>query len=109
MNWLRKIVANQMVDNSGVVPEQKWCDRERCFYLNSPAGLIRYKPITIQDTARFRDEYINRFDNIAIVCSDKKHMIKKYFKLYHEIRSKERVRYTANANTRLKGKLCNLI
>lgn len=107
MGWIKNKLIEQTATNSGVVPEQRWAEREKCFYLNSPAGLIKYKPKLNRDIARFRDIYINQFDSIKI--SNLKPQIKEelFFRLYAEIRAAEKVSYKANVRTRLKGAMCS--
>jgi len=106
MSWLEQWIKEQVVDNSGVIPESRWNQREGAFYLNSPAGLIRFKPKTDRDLSKFRDRYINRFEVLKGLEGSK--MIEGYFLLYDEIRACERVKYRANVRTRLKARVCNL-
>lgn len=109
---IRKWFKNKIIEHStkmtGVVPEHKWSDKDRAFFLNSSAGLIKYKPKNTQDTARFRDKYINQFE--AIKSSQLAPEIKEelFFRLYSNIRSAERVNYSANIRTRIQGVVCNL-
>lgn len=94
-----------MASNTGVVPSQRWSEIDKSFYLNSSAGLIKYKPKTVKDTAHFRDEYVNAF--VMIMQSGLG--AEAYFDLYRNIlKNVKGVRYTANLHTRIKGKLCTL-
>lgn len=109
MAWIKNKLKEQWNDHSNAVPQQRWSDVDRCFYLSSPAGRILYKPKDEKDLQRFRNEYINRFDMIDKDGLDKEDKIKLYFHLYREMRSKEKVKYRANVHTRLKGQWCNFI
>lgn len=104
MDWLKMWARGQLSDNSMVVPEHRWSAKDLSFFLNSPAGLIKYKPRSAQDAARFRDLYINRFESITNNGS----RLKDFHELYREIGANERVSYSANLNARLKGLKCKL-
>lgn len=91
MEKVKGFIRSQFVDNSNVVPYQTWNDRDSCFYLNSPAGLIIYRPKSVKDTSRFRDRWINKFIHA-----------RNFFTLYREIIRNEKVKYRANLHTRLK-------
>lgn len=108
IKWVEKKAKEQMTSNAGVVPSYKWNGLTRSFYLDSPAGLIQFKPKTEKDLIKFRDEFVNQFADLA-----EKHKISsqtnEFYSLYAEIRKKYKVKYTANLATRLKGKVCSLI
>ena len=105
--WIKNKILEHSADMSGVVPEQKWSDREGCFFLNSSAGLIRFKPKDQKQASEFRNKYINEFESIRLSTIDSKTKNELFFRLYAKIRSKEKVSYSANAHTRLRGLLCS--
>lgn len=98
MGWLENYIKGQLAEHTSVTPISVWSDKDRCFYINSIAGLIKYKPKDLKDLTRFRNTWINKFDLIAKDPSEKK-----LFKLYDEILGAEKVSYKANLRTRLKG------
>ena len=106
--WFKNKLIEQMATNTGVVPEQKWSERDRAFFLNSSAGLIKYKPKSTSDTTRFRDKYINEFEAIRTSQLDVDTKEKLFFRLYANIKSHERVSYSANIRTRVQGAICSL-
>lgn len=102
MNWLQGYLMSQMVSNKGVVAECRWNHQQQCFYMNSPAGLIRYKPKTLKDQTTFRDNYVNLFEHYKQFAKPEG-----FFDLYRVIRAEVKgVRYSANLHTRAKGVLC---
>lgn len=103
MSWLKSYLKEQMVSNKGVVPEVKFLQPENIFFMNSPAGLLKYKPKTVKEMTHFRDNYVNLFEHYRQFSPDK------FFDLYAVIRKEVKgVKYTANLHTRAKGVLCNL-
>jgi hypothetical protein len=106
MGWISKLISTQMADNSSVVAEHRWSPNLYSFFLNSPAGLIRYKPKDQRDAARFRDKWINRFEAIKTHSLDQKDLKIQMIFLYREIRKNEKVSFKANLHTRLRGGLC---
>jgi hypothetical protein len=88
---------NQMVDNSNVVPHQRF-GRDMKFHLVSCAGHIIYKPKTEADVSRFRDKWISRFEKIRALESVDQRTL--FFRLFNEIRSTEKVKYRANLRVR---------
>jgi hypothetical protein len=103
MAWLHKKIQEQMADNSQVVPECKWSERDRAFYINSVAGLIKYKPKDVKDLNRFRDRWVNLFEQYRSTALNNKDLESMMFGFTNMIRKEERVKYTANIRTRLKG------
>ena len=97
MDWIKRKALEQWVPRDQVVPVAKWSDKDRAFYLDSVAGLIKYKPKDQKDIARFRDKWVNRFEQA------KERGERSLFQLYKELRSEERVKYSANLRTRLRG------
>ena len=106
MSWIKNIINTQMADNSNVVAEHRWSQNLSSFFLNSPAGLIKYKPKDHKDAARFRDKWINKFDQIKENSLNQKDIKIQMHYLYREIRQNEKVSYKANFHTRVRGKLC---
>lgn len=102
-SWIEKKAIEQWTPMDNVVPTYRWSDADRAYYLNSCAGLIRYRPKTELDRTTFRDAFINRFDMIA-----KHGKPEDFFALYKDIRASRVVSYRANIRTRLKGRTCSL-
>jgi hypothetical protein len=100
-NWIENYCRAQLAEHTNVEPVAKWSERERCFYIDSVAGLLKYKPKNLADLTRFRNEWINRFDQLRNTGSGT--FEKKLFEFYEEIRSQEKIKYKANLRTRLKG------
>ena len=95
MQWLENYIKYQTTEIVSVKPVANWSDRDGKFYINSIAGLLVYKPKTLRDLTRFRNEWINRFNQ----CVSEKEL----FEFYADIRSKEKIKYVANLRTRLKS------
>jgi hypothetical protein len=95
---LSELIHNQTVDHSNVVAHQKW-GREGRFHLVSCAGHIIYKPTSEKDAARFRDRWINRFETIRQLMPQDQRPA--FFRLFKEIRDTEKIKFKANARTRL--------
>lgn len=102
-NWMKSSWDYQWSDMSGVIPRQQWSEKDRAFFLNSSAGLIKYKPKNDKDLQRFRDKYVNQFD-VIMMCPNDGLKEKMFFLLYQEIKKNERVKYKGNIRTRLRGK-----
>ena len=100
-DWIRTQIHNQFVSHDNVVSFHRLDPKTGRFYLNSPAGLIVYKPKSLADVTRFRDKWINKFETL----SEQKDS-NKFYNLYVEIRKNEKVKYRANLRTRIK---CNLL
>jgi hypothetical protein len=107
-NWIENYCKYQTTEITNVIPVARWSEREEKFYIDSVAGLLVYKPKSLKDLTRFRNEWINRFeqvcrgwphDNTPVSKNDERRL----FEFYEEIRSKEKIKYTANLRTRLKG------
>lgn len=99
---IEDILHAQTVDHSNVVPHQRF-GKDGYFHLVSCAGHIIYKPKKEADVSRFRDKWISRFEKIKTLTADEQRTL--FFRLFHEIRSTEKVTYKAN----LRVRLCNLI
>lgn len=98
MKWLKQIVRYHSTDMSRVRPESRF--RDGRIWLNSAAGNIEFKPKDWRELCRFRDDVVNKFDEIR---SCDKGQNARLFELYEYARSKYRVTYRANLRTRLKG------
>lgn len=90
LGWVKKKVKEQFLPLDSVVPEFKWSQRTRSFYINSSYGLIIYKPKNERDTARFRNEWNNKFD------AEKSNLVD----FYRQIRMHEKVKFSANIRAR---------
>lgn len=96
-------MSYQMTSMRAVRIEFNWSQRDRAFYINSQAGLIKFKPKTTVELTNFRDEHINRVDNLRRDELEGSDVTRRLFRLYKEIRKKEKVSYKANLHTRLKA------
>lgn len=103
MAWFKKKIEEQWSDNSQVVPECKWSERDRAFYINSVAGLIKYRPKNVQDLNRFRDKWVNLFERYKQDALNAKDRERLMFEFTNWIRREEKIKFTANLRTRLKG------
>jgi len=96
LSWLKRAALNQWTDMKAVKPEVRLVDGT--FYLNSEAGLIRYRPRTTKDLTAFRDKYVNRF-----MLLTENYNRRGLFSLYSQIRGDvKRASYRANVRTRLR-------
>jgi hypothetical protein len=92
-----------MTDMSRVVPGHSFDTKTSTFYLNSPAGLIRYRPKENLDRSRFRDVWVNGFDSLCQGYRDGKISKAAFFDFYRLlINTESRVVYKANLRTRLR-------
>ena len=101
-SWVGKKAGEQWTPMDGVVPAFRWSDGTQSFYLNSVAGLIKFKPKTLKENTEFRNTIVNRFE--ALAPDDREG----FFELYAEIRENYKVSFTANVRTRLRGRSCVL-
>lgn len=100
--FLKSQVSYQCADMKGVKIEYRWSDRDRSFYLNSPAGLIRFRPKTERALTEFRNIYVNKLWGLHSRHSQGENVTKDLFRLYKQIRKDYKVSYKANLRTRLK-------
>ena len=101
MNWVQSQLHYQSASFQGVTPEFRTV--EGIVYLNSCAGLIRFKPGTPKELTRFRDDVLNRFFALTQRHKVGDRVTADMFALYRHARRTYRVSYKANLNTRLKA------
>jgi len=102
-DFLIKIVKNQMLDNRNAKPSYKWDSAKKCFFINSEAGLIKYRPKDNEDLTSFRDKFLNP---VHVLASRKKSGLdisQEIFSLYRRIKKEYWVSYKANLRTRALG------
>lgn len=68
-------------------------------YINSPAGLITYKPKNVHKMMKFRNDVVNKVSQLIVNNAAEK----EYFKLIKYVRANYKVEYKANMHTRLKS------
>lgn len=90
LNWVKKKVREQFLPLHSVVPEFKWSQAKRSFYINSSYGLLVYKAKNEKDIARFRNEWNNKFDAQKNNLAD----------FYKQIRIREKIKFYANIRAR---------
>jgi len=95
----------QFTSLKSVQIDARWSQIDRCFYIDSCVGQIRYKPKTTNELTAFRDKYINQVDLLRNIEMAGRPVTRKLFNLYREIKKNHRVRYKANIHTRVKGLL----
>lgn len=101
-NWVKESVRTSLTDMSRVQPEIRFSQKENAIYLNSCAGLIKFKSYDPKEFEFFRNNFVNRFNMVE----DGDH----FFKLYKEIfktkwTKRARVKYIANLRTRMRMKI----
>ena len=102
--WIKSQATYQVTSMEGVKPELRL--RAGTFYLNSAAGQITYRPPTVGQLTQFRDIYVNRFECLVRRFNGREDITSELFALYRELRiSHKKVRWSANANTRVKAAL----
>jgi hypothetical protein len=108
IGWMKKKWKEQWVDHSAVKYTHAWSPKDNAFYIDSPLGLIKYKPTDIKDLTRFRNKYINRFDYLVKYLSVERNesdaLEMAIANFYQELRTNEKVKFTANMHTRFKGR-----
>lgn len=105
---IKGYVRYQFTNLQGVVPGHHWCNRTNTFFLNSSAGLIRYKPKDVKAATEFRNLWINEFDFLVKKHNRGEDVRRQMFWFYRRIKKVKRVRYRANINTRTRARLCSL-
>lgn len=97
---LRKMVSEfihrQMVDCSNVKAQQRYASGK--FFFVSCAGMITYKCKSDADVSRFRNKWASRFEEIRMLPLDEQKP--EFFRLFKEIRSEEKIKFSANVRTR---------
>ena len=96
IDYFKGYMRSQFTDMSGVTPTVTW--HKNRFFLNSPAGVIIYRPENDKDISRFRNTWVNQF---KMAEKDKESL----FALYRSMKRSEKVSYKANLNTRWKSLL----
>ena len=99
--WIKGAVGYQLTDMRSVRLHFNWSEKDRAFYIDSPAGLIKFKPKSLLLQTRFRDMYINKFAKLVNKDRRGEDVKKELFRLYREIRKTWKVKYKANLRTRL--------
>jgi hypothetical protein len=106
---VKSYIRYQFIDLKGVVPEHRWCERTKTFFLNSSAGQLRFKPRSVDEATRFRNEWVNAFDFLVQKHGRGEDVRRSMFLLYAAIRCEvPRVRWKANLDTRVRARLCSL-
>ena len=99
---LKNFWHNQWVSHDNVSPIYKYDPVKKIFYLNTPAGLIKWRarraPID-----KFRNEFVNEIERLAQMKRQGRDIVSDSFKVYRKVRENYRVSYSANIRTRLKG------
>jgi len=95
-----------MSDDSGVAIEYRWSNIEGAFYINSEAGLIRYRPKSTKEAMEFRNTYLNEMELLSHL--PKVQRLPRLFAAYRALRGRRGVRFRGNIRTRLRHRLWNL-
>jgi hypothetical protein len=99
--WVKGEVGYQLTDMRSVKLHFTWSDKDRAFYIDSPAGLIKYKPKTMNAQTVFRNRFINEFAKLMGRDTRGQDIRKDLFRLYRQIKKEYKVSYKANFRTRL--------
>ena len=107
-DWMRDQTRYHMTDMSRVKPEFRFSERENALYLNSCAGVIRFTSRDLDEMAKFRNIFVNRFSQLIDGAAKKTD----FFSLYKDIISskwsrKARLKYKANLRTRMRMKIAS--
>jgi len=102
VKWIKGQITYQATSMDRVRLEWKWHEKNHCFYINSAAGLLIYKPKSTNDLNRFRDKWINKISVLFELSNRGMNIKKDIFELYHQVRTDEKIRYRSNLRTRLK-------
>ena len=94
-DYLRYHVA----DMSGVKPSYRYSAKNNTFYLDSCAGMIRFKPRGQLELETFRSNWINKFDRLCSSDAKKSEFLKFYRELLSQVK---RATYKANMRTKLR-------
>lgn len=94
--FLKSQIDYQLADMKSVEISYKWSPKDKSFFIDSEAGLIKFRPRSVREMADFRDKCINK---LLALKGNRKGL----FKLYKDIRKKYRVRYKANLRTRIRS------
>jgi hypothetical protein len=112
MSWLSEYIENnlkyQIADHSSVKISLRYSERFGKFYIDSKAGLLIYRPKDLNDTTRFRNKWINKFELLKEKETTGEDIDKDIFSTYLQILKEEKVSYEANINTRIKKSLWNI-
>jgi len=95
-----------MSDDSDVVLEYRWSNIEGAFFINSEAGLIRYRPKSVKEAMEFRNTYLNEMESLSQLPKEQRRQ--RLFTAYRALRGRRGVRFRGNIRTRLRHKLGNL-
>lgn len=96
-------VRYHSVEMSGVVPAYRWDEKRQMFFINSPAGLIRFKPKSTLTMHLFRSRWLNQFDELIVEWKNGKAQKKDFFKFYRQLlKEMNGATYKANIRTRLR-------
>jgi len=109
MAWLKDFIKAQFTDISSVGLDHRWSEQHRAFFLNSEAGVLKFKPKNLYETTRFRNVYLNKFEALLTRKANGENVTRDLFRLYWDIRHAERVSYNANLRTRIKMRTMNLV
>jgi hypothetical protein len=109
MTWIKKQIRQaykyNTADWSGVEPTHRYV--ANVFFLDSEAGLLKFKPKTQKEASRFRDDIVNRFSQIA--GFDNQERTRLFFELYKDARKKYKVSWKANFRTRCRSFIYNAV
>jgi len=103
--FVKSFLKGQWTSNSSAMPTQRYDKYNRTFYLDSPAGTVKWrlrgsKDISIEN---FRNTYVNAIEELGRRRAKGEDVTKESFKIYRDLKKEYRVSYRANFRTRLVG------
>lgn len=94
---IKRSFIYHVADLSCVQPTYCWDEKRRMFFIDSPAGLIRFKPRNDIAREKFRARWLNQFETLLSSQPTKKDFFKYYRSLLKDVRG---ATYKANLRSR---------